>query len=91
MATSDDGSPLLDRKPAELSGGELQKFAIMRAISGSPSFLILDEATSMLDVVSQKEIFDFVLQKREELACGLIFVTHDAQLCKKLADKVIYF
>ena len=91
MAAMRAPSPLLDRKPAELSGGELQKFAIMRAISAKPSFLILDEATSMLDVVTQKEILDFVLEKRKELGFGLVFVTHDEHLCEKLADKVIRF
>ena len=91
MATIDDNLPLLDRRPAELSGGELQRFAIIRAISSKPDFLILDEATSMLDVVTQKEILNFVLQKRIELGFGLIFVTHDEHLCKKLADKVIRF
>ena len=91
MAAMNVSGELLDRKPTDLSGGELQRFAIMRAISASPDFLILDEATSMLDVVTQKEILDFVLQKRKKLSFGLIFVTHDEHLCKKLADKVILF
>ena len=91
MAAMGVKEELLDRKPSELSGGELQKFAILRALSANPDFLILDEATSMLDVVSQKEIFDSVLKMRTRLKFGLIFVTHDKDLCKKIADRVIYF
>lgn len=82
---------LLDRKPFELSGGELQRFAIVRALSQRPDFLILDESTSMLDVVSQKEILDDILKQREEMQFGLIVVTHDKNLMSSLADRVIYF
>lgn len=82
---------LLDRKPNELSGGELQRFAIIRALSQRPDFLILDESTSMLDVVTQKEIIDEILKQREKLQFGLILVTHDKNLMNKLADHIIYF
>ncbi len=91
MAVMSVDDRLLDRLPSELSGGELQKFAILRSLVALPDFLILDEATSMLDVVSQKEIFDFVLKIQPSLKFGLIFVTHDRDLCEKISDRVIRF
>ena len=49
---------LLDRKPAELSGGELQRFCIARALSLQTRFLICDEITTMLDVITQAQILE---------------------------------
>ena len=83
--------PLLSKFPRELSGGELARLSIARALISYPKFLILDESTASLDVVTQKEILDFLIEWCEDNFCGLVFVSHDFELVKKLATKIVYF
>jgi peptide/nickel transport system ATP-binding protein len=80
---------LLDRRPDEVSGGELQRFAILRALVLDPVFLFADEATSRLDPVSQKEVFAILLRAVRERGLGLLMVTHEAALAEKVADRVL--
>lgn len=80
---------LLDRRPGEVSGGELQRFAILRALLLDPAFLFADEATSRLDPVSQKEIFAILLEAVRERGLGLLMVTHEAALAERLASRIL--
>ena len=70
---------LLDKSPASLSGGEKQKGALAGALSIKPKVIILDEAFSMLDAVSKKEIRDFVIKLNKEEHITIISITHDSE------------
>jgi peptide/nickel transport system ATP-binding protein len=83
------GQELLDRRPNEVSGGELQRFAILRALLLDPVFLFADEATSRLDPVSQKQVFAILVEAVRERGLGLLMVTHEVALAEKLASRIL--
>ena len=80
---------LLTRYPSQLSGGELQRFAIARAILTKPSFLILDEVTSMLDVSVQASIVRMLAGLREQHLMGYLFITHNLSLARAFCNQVL--
>jgi peptide/nickel transport system ATP-binding protein len=80
---------LLDRLPSQISGGELQRFAILRALLLDPVFLFADEATSRLDPVSQKEVMVLLLEIVRDTGLGVLFVTHDHALAEKISGRMI--
>lgn len=80
----------MDRYPSELSGGELQRMALARAMLVEPEFLILDEPTSMLDVISQAQIIKILRTIQEKRGTGYLFISHDEQLCRSFCDKIYY-
>ncbi|MDX3928950.1 MAG: ATP-binding cassette domain-containing protein [Shinella sp.] len=80
---------LLDRRPGQISGGELQRFAILRALLLDPVFLFADEATSRLDPVSQKEVIEFLLEIVREKGLAVLLVTHDRHLADRISTKLI--
>lgn len=77
------------RWPNELSGGELQRFCVARALAANPKFLIADEMTTMLDAITQAQIWQAVLEEAEEREMGIIVVSHEQNLIKKLCDRVV--
>ena len=79
----------LTRFPRELSGGELQRFCIARALLPETRFLIADEMSSMLDVITQAGLFNVILEEVERRNMGLIVITHNMHLAKQVCDKVI--
>ncbi|MDD2439664.1 MAG: ATP-binding cassette domain-containing protein [Methanosarcinaceae archaeon] len=79
----------LNRWPNELSGGELQRFALARALSPKTKFLIADEITTMVDAITQAQIWDIVLDIVEKLNIGVLVVSHDKTLINKLCYDVI--
>ncbi len=81
-----------ERYAHQLSGGELQRVIIARAISSHPRFLICDEPTSALDVSTQKEILDLLLEMREREKLSWLFITHDLSVAHRMCDAflVIY-
>ena len=81
----------LSRWPSELSGGELQRFSIARALSSNTKFLILDEITTMLDAVTQAEIWDVVLQVIKKRKIGVLAISHDEQLLKRISHRILKF
>ena len=83
------GQELLDRRPGEVSGGELQRFAILRALLLDPVFLFADEATSRLDPVTQKEVFAILVEAVRERGLGVLMVTHEAALAEKIASRIL--
>lgn len=76
----------LDRYAYELSGGQLQRVCIARAISTKPKFIMLDEAVSSLDISTQVEILNLL----QELKISYIFVTHDLLTLTYICDSVIF-
>jgi peptide/nickel transport system ATP-binding protein len=74
--------------PHELSGGMRQRAIIAIALALSPEILIMDEPTTALDVVVQREILTEIIRLREKLGFAVIFITHDISLLLELADRV---
>jgi peptide/nickel transport system ATP-binding protein len=81
----------LNRWPNELSGGELQRFALARALGPKTKYLIADEITTMLDAITQAQIWDTVLSVVEEMNIGVLVVSHEKNLIERLCHNVIYF
>ncbi len=78
----------LDRFPHELSGGELQRFCIVRALALHPRYLIADEMSTMLDALTQARIWAALLQELERSGAGLVFVSHSPALTARIATRV---
>lgn len=74
--------------PHELSGGMRQRAVIAIALALSPEIIVMDEPTTALDVVVQREILTEIIHLREQLDFSVIFITHDLSLLLELADKV---
>ncbi len=74
--------------PHELSGGMRQRSIIALALALSPEIIIMDEPTTALDVVMQREILTEIMLLREKLDFSVIFITHDLSLLLEIADKV---
>lgn len=74
--------------PHELSGGECQRAAIVRAVASHPDLLICDEATSALDVSAQAQIIETLLSLRSEMKMGILFISHDLPLVSCFCDRV---
>ena len=79
---------LLGRYPSQLSGGELQRLAIARAILPKPRFLVLDEVTSMLDVSVQATILRTLESLKNHHKIGYLFITHNVTLAKIFCDSI---
>ncbi len=79
----------LDRFPRELSGGELQRFCVARALMSGADYLICDEISTMLDVITQAQIWNVVLEEAKKRNIGLIAVTHNMHLAKKIATRIV--
>lgn len=82
-------SSWLTRWPNELSGGELQRFCVVRALVANPKFLIADEMTTMLDAITQAQIWQAVLEVAKERNMGVIVVSHEQNLIHRLCDRVV--
>jgi len=76
------------RYPHQLSGGQQQRVVIAMAIIGSPPFVVLDEPTTGLDVVTQAHILDEIARLRYELGVAMLYVSHDLAVVGQLVDRV---
>lgn len=79
----------MERWPNELSGGELQRFCVARALSPATRFIIADEMTTMLDAVTQAQIWEVVLNWAKKQNVGMIMVSHEEKLVNRICDRVI--
>lgn len=81
----------LKRFPNELSGGELQRFSIARALNRHTRFLIADESTTMFDAATQAEIWQVIVEYVRRNNIGMILISHDPALLKRLCDRVVSY
>ncbi|WP_417057623.1 ABC transporter ATP-binding protein [Enorma massiliensis] len=77
----------LDRFPHELSGGELMRFCIVRALIAEPRYLVCDEMTAMLDAVTQAELWREVIAIADERSMGVVLVSHSPALVDRVATR----
>ena len=79
----------LDRYPGELSGGELQRFCIARALGSGTRFLLADEITTMLDLITQSQIWQFLGEEVGRRGLGLMVVSHSQALMERLCGRIL--
>lgn len=79
----------LDKYPQELSGGELQRICLARIMSNDTKYLVLDEITTMVDAITQVQLFEVLEHFRLEHNMGIILISHNRKLIERLDGKVI--
>lgn len=80
---------LLDRLPEQVSGGELQRFAIARVLMLKPALIFADEPTSRLDPLTQQETLFLLREHARQHRCAVLLVTHDPDIATRLAQRQI--
>lgn len=80
---------ILSKYPQELSGGQLQRINIIRALLLEPKILICDEITASLDVFTQNEILNLLLDLKDEYNLSYLFITHNTQILREFCDRII--
>lgn len=83
-----DAETRLDAYPHQLSGGQRQRVMIAMALANKPDILIADEPTTALDVTIQAQILDLLAELKASEGMGLLFITHDLGVVRRIADKV---
>jgi peptide/nickel transport system ATP-binding protein len=78
-----------DRLPAALSGGELQRAALVRAALAEPEVLLCDEITSGLDKVTERELLDVLAGLQERTGCAVVLITHDLGLAARFTRRLL--
>jgi zinc transport system ATP-binding protein len=80
---------LRTRQIVALSGGELARVLLARAISGKPELLILDEPLAGVDVAGEAALYHLIAEIRDEFGCGVLLVSHDLHVVMAQADRVV--
>jgi oligopeptide transport system ATP-binding protein len=80
---------LLNRKPQQLSGGQKQRVVIARAIATKPTFVVLDEPTSSLDMSLRLTLLELLASLQRELGMTYLFISHDFSTVRHIADRVV--
>lgn len=79
----------LTRYPSELSGGELQRFSVARALNEDTKFIIADEISTMLDAITQAQIWNVILEYGKQRNLGLLVITHNLYLGQKICTRIV--
>lgn len=87
LYTGDDS--VLDKKPGEFSGGQLQRIAIARALIIEPKFIIADEIVSALDTPVQNRILKLLVHLNKVHGVNILFISHDLAVIKKISDNAV--
>lgn len=80
---------VLDRRPGQVSGGEIQRAAVARALALHPHYLVLDEPTSMLDLSVQAHLLQLLKNRAREDRMGLLLISHDLEVVRAFCDRVL--
>ncbi|MCP1619358.1 zinc transport system ATP-binding protein [Pseudomonas sp. SLBN-26] len=89
-ALSEVGAPQVIDSPLQtVSGGELQRVLLARALLREPELLVLDEPVQGVDVAGQAELYRLITQLRDRLGCGVLMVSHDLHLVMSTTDQVV--
>ena len=78
----------MNRYPAELSGGEMQRFCIARALGKRTKFILADEISTMLDLITQSQLWSFLIQEVQERSIGLLAVSHSMPLLENVCTRL---
>ena len=89
MAALALGNALLDRLPSEVSGGELQRFALLRVLLLKPALVFADEPTSRLDPITQERAMRVLCSEAAAHRFGVMLVTHDQDIAAKAAHRMV--
>jgi peptide/nickel transport system ATP-binding protein len=79
----------MSRWPHELSGGELQRVAVARALGSQTRYVVADEMTAMLDTITQAQLWQAVLSYGRQRALGIIVISHNGPLLDRLCTRVV--
>lgn len=80
---------VLDKRPPQLSGGQLQRVCLARALTVEPKLLILDEAVSNLDLVLQAGVIRLLKKLQQQFGTACLFITHDLRLVERFCQRVM--
>ncbi len=85
VGVAEDG----EKQLSALSGGELARVLLARAIAGRPDLLVLDEPLAGVDITGEAALYHLIAELREELGCGILLVSHDLHVVMSKADRVV--
>ena len=80
---------IISRGTTQLSGGERQRVAIGRALLSSPQLLLMDEPLASLDQARKDDILPYIERLRDDLKIPIVYVSHNAEEIKRLADEIL--